>query len=52
VLLSDGGMVCCPTGTAALRDHPDKNPGDSEAVARFKAAGTAYQVRSACWAVL
>eukprot|EP01052_Picozoa_sp_SAG31_P000635 SAG31_NODE_18_length_35375_cov_22.525315_16_plen_649_part_00 len=30
----------------ALRDHPDKNPGDKAAEARFKAISTAYQVLS------
>ena len=31
---------------AALRYHPDKNPGDSEAEERFKLAAEAYSVLS------
>src|ERR1041385_8391476 len=31
---------------AALKNHPDRNPGDSEAEARFKEVTEAYQVIS------
>lgn len=43
---ADKGMIKKAYRTMAMKYHPDKNPGDSEAEERFKAINEAYQVLS------
>ncbi len=43
---ADGDTIKRAFRKLALKDHPDKNPGDAEAEARFREASEAYQVLS------
>ncbi|TWT76912.1 Chaperone protein DnaJ [Posidoniimonas polymericola] len=43
---SDGGTISSAYRKLAIRYHPDKNPGDDEAVARFKECAEAFEVLS------
>ena len=40
----DAGALKSAYRKAAMKWHPDRNPGDTEAEAKFKAVGEAYEV--------
>ncbi|MEL7446332.1 MAG: molecular chaperone DnaJ [Pseudomonadota bacterium] len=41
---ADGGTIKSAYRKLAMKFHPDRNPGDTEAEAKFKAIGQAYEV--------